>query len=222
MSAPFAGAPGIRMGEDPVHAQLLALDSPRKHYQWYYSEREAAGDMLNAPQGFHAFLRAYFHMKSADWAENVPEVLSGWTASELARLPTYYVMQASENMAETVAPHDPGKGSVWMPEADMAVFAAEFARTGLQGALNWYRCATSQRFRRDLSVFNGRRIEGPAMFISGASDWGYRQVPGAYERMPSACADFRGSHLVEGAGHWVQQEQPDAVVALLRAFFAET
>lgn len=221
LSAPFGGPPGLQQSEDPVHAGLLALDPPRKHYQWYYSTREAEADMLGAPQGFHAFLRAYFHVKSADWALNQPYRLAGWTADQLALLPDYYVMQAAENMAETVAPHDPHDASDWMPEADMAVFAAEFARTGLQAALNWYRCSTSSRCRRDLSVFHGRQIEVPATFIAGAQDWGWAQVPGALERMEAgACADYRGTHLIEGAGHWVQQEQPDQTVRQLLAFLA--
>ena len=226
MSAPFGGPPPIEQRPDPVHDDLLRLDPPRKHYQWYYSTREAEGDMLHAPQGLHAFLRAYFHMKSADWP-NRPHRLSGWTAEELAKLPTYYVMRADETMAETVAHEMPDAAAVencaWMPEAAMAVYAAEFARTGLQGALNSYRCSTSPRFGRDLSVFHGRRIEVPATFICGAQDWGWAQFPGALEAMErEATSDWLGTHLIEGAGHWVQQEQPAAVVERVLRFLAET
>ena len=226
MSAPFAGPPTIARGPDLVHDELLRLNPPRKHYQWYYSTREAEGDMLRAPQGLHAFLRAYFHMKSADWP-NRPHRLAGWRADELARLPTYYVMRAGEDMAATVAPEMPDPAAVaacrWLPDETLAVYAAEFARTGLQGALNWYRCSTGARFRRDLSVFYGRRIEVPATFIAGAQDWGWAQVPGALEAMETrATADWRGTHLVDGAGHWVQQEQPEAVVDLLLRVLAET
>ena len=57
------------------------------------------------------------------------------------------------------------------------------------------------------------------MFIAGQSDWGTYQKPGELERMQeSVCTDFRGVHLVDGAGHWVQQEQPDKVVELLIDF----
>ncbi len=224
MSSPFGGPPPIAQGPDPVHDALRRLDPPRKHYQWYYSTQQAERDMLEAPQGLHAFLRAYFHMKSADWP-NRPHRLESWRAEELAMLPTYYVMRADENMAQTVA-HEmperaPGGGPGWLPDAALAVYAAEFARTGLQGALNSYRCSTSPRFLRDLSAFHGRRIEVPAAFICGAQDWGWAQFPGALEAMETtATADWRGTHLVEGAGHWVQQEQPEAVVALLLDFFA--
>ena len=64
----------------------------------------------------------------------------------------------------------------------------------------------------------GRRIEVPACFISGAADWGIYQAPGALEAMEERAADWAGTWLVDGAGHWVQQEQPDAVSARLLAF----
>ena len=62
--------------------------------------------MWKCPQGVHAFLRAYYHHKSADWKDNRPCPLAGYTATELAKLPTYYVMEADKGMAETVAQRD--------------------------------------------------------------------------------------------------------------------
>ena len=85
--------------EDPVHRELAALPRPRKHYQWYYSTREANADMHRAPQGVHDFLRAYYHHKSADWKDNKPYPLKSWSAGELAKLPTYYVMDLAKDMA---------------------------------------------------------------------------------------------------------------------------
>lgn len=222
MSAPFGGPPAIEQRPDPVHDDMLRLDPARKHYQWYYSTREAERDMLEAAQGLHAFLRAYFHMKSADWP-NRPHRLGGWRAEELAGMPTYYIMRADQDMAQTVAPEMPDAVPDWLPDEALAVYAAEFQRTGLQGALNWYRCSTSPRFRRDLSVFYGRQIVVPATFIAGAQDWGWAQIPGALDAMETAAtADWRGTHRVEGAGHWVQQEQPAAVVERVLAFLDST
>ena len=58
-------------------------------------------------------------------------------------------------------------------------------------------------------------------FIGGAADWGVHQKPGDFERMQRlGLADMRGCHLVPGAGHWVMQEQPEAVTALLLDFLA--
>jgi pimeloyl-ACP methyl ester carboxylesterase len=181
--------------------------------------------MRNAAQGLPAFLRAYYHMKSADWPANTPFRLAGWTAEALAKLPTYYVMDLDRTMAETVAPEMPSPEAVaacrWLTEAELAVYAAEYARTGFQGGLQWYRCRTEGRFEAELQLFSGTTIDVPAMFVAGASDWGIQQVPGALEQMQNdACTHMEGCHLIEGAGHWVQQEKPERVAALLTGFLA--
>jgi pimeloyl-ACP methyl ester carboxylesterase len=224
MSSPFGGPPGwAAAAHDMVHEDLAALAEPRKHYQWYYATPPANADMMNAPQGLHAFLRAYYHHKSADWPGNTPHELSGWTAAELAKLPTYYVMPLHATMPETVAPHMPAAASDWLPERDLAVYTAEFARTGFQGGLHWYRCQTGGGNAAELRLFSGRRIEVPAVFIAGAADWGIHQMPGALHRMQAeACTRMLGCHLVPGAGHWVQQEQPQAVTRHLLDFLRAT
>lgn len=220
MSSPFAGAPGWDAPpRDPVHEELAALDQPRKHYQWYYATRPANADMLRAKQGLHAFLRAYYHQKSADWAENQPYELAGWTATELAKLPGYYVMPLQATMAEAVAPFMPAAAPAWLTDDELAVYTAEYARTGFQGGLNWYRGQTGGGNAAELRLFAGRRIEVPSVFIAGAADWGIHQFPGALRRMRAeACADMRAVHLIPGAGHWVQQEQPGAVLRHLLDF----
>ncbi|WP_339950009.1 alpha/beta hydrolase [uncultured Albimonas sp.] len=231
MSAPFAGPPPLPPGpaEPPVpdiDAALAALPRPRRHYQHHYATPGAEHEMLHAPQGLHAFLRAYYHVKSADWPQNDPQPLKAWEASELARMPTYYVMDRGRGMAETAAEHMPDAAQIaanrWLTEAEMAVYAAAFARTGFQGALNWYRCSLSPEQSREHRLFAGRRIEVPATFIAGAKDWGVYQKPGADIRAMDdrAFARLAGVHLIEGAGHWVQQEQPEATVARLLAFAA--
>ena len=233
MSAPFAGPPPLPFDtadkplrpkpEDPVHRELAALPRPRKHYQWYYSTREANADMHRAPQGVHDFLRAYYHHKSADWKDNKPYPLKGWTASELAKLPTYYVMDLAQNMAETVAQEMPDAAEIaantWLPDRELSFYSAEYARTGFQGGLQWYRCGTSGAFTVELETWSGRSIDVPSCFISGKQDWGTYQRPGVFEAMQStACTRMLGCHLIDGAGHWVQQEQPEQVAHLLLQF----
>jgi pimeloyl-ACP methyl ester carboxylesterase len=233
MSAPFAGPPPLPFDtadkplrpkpEDPVHRELAALPRPRKHYQWYYSTREANADMHDAPQGVHDFLRAYYHHKSADWKGNKPYPLKRWTASELAKLPTYYVMDLARNMAETVAQEMPDAAEIaantWLPDRELSFYSAEYARTGFQGGLQWYRCGTSGAFTVELETWSGRSIDVPSCFISGKQDWGTYQRPGVFEAMQStACTRMLGCHLIDGAGHWVQQEQPEQVAHLLLQF----
>jgi pimeloyl-ACP methyl ester carboxylesterase len=228
MSAPFGGPPTAGAAPAPqpdIHAALASLTPARKHYQWYYSTRQADGDMVNAPQGLRDFLRAYYHVKSADWPGNRPHPLHAWNAEELAQLPAYYVMPADADMPATVAPYLPSAAEVagcpWLSEAELDVYCAEFARTGFQGGLQWYRCTAGGLAAADLRLFAGRRISVPAAFIAGAADWGVYQVPGVFEHLDQACADLRGRHLVAGAGHWVQQEQAPAVTGLLLDFLGE-
>jgi pimeloyl-ACP methyl ester carboxylesterase len=130
-------------------------------------------------------------------------------------------MDLGQGMAETVAPYMPARAPAWLTDAELAVYAQAFERNGFQGGLQWYRCATHPEHAAQLSAATaGKKIGIPSMFIAGASDWGVYQKPGELERMQSeVCTDFRGAHLIEGAGHWVQQEQPDKTSALLLDFF---
>ncbi len=229
MSAPFGGPPERRPVPDgrPAMAefapQLAALEPPRKHYQWYYSSRRANADMMECPQGLQAFLRGYYHYKSADWPGNTPYRLRGWTATELARLPAYYVMNRGDTMPEAVAPFTPSPQAAaacrWLPDEELAVYCAAYAATGFQGGLQWYRCGTGRVGIDELQIFAGRTLDVPSCFISGARDWGVFQSPGTYERMrETVCTRLLGCHLLSGAGHWVQQEQPQRVAELLLEF----
>jgi pimeloyl-ACP methyl ester carboxylesterase len=234
MSAPFAGAPdwprpgqgsGGSSAMPGLDAALAALPRPRKHYHAYYATRPANADMMGAAQGLHAFMRAYYHHKSADWTANEPHRLRDWSAEEMAKLPTYYVMDRAETMPETVAHEMPGAAEIarcaWLTDAELSVYAQEYGRTGFQGGLNWYRTRFVPDVNADLALFAGRSIDVPSIFIAGASDWGVFQAPGAFERMQGvACTRMAAAHLIPGAGHWVQQEQPARTVERLGELLA--
>lgn len=230
MSAPFAGAPSLAELsaslkppiDDPIHAALAALVRPRKHYHAYYATPAAAHDMDGPEQAIATFLRAYYHHKSADWPGNAPRALPTWTAEALAEMPTYYVMDRDRTMPETVAPEmpaDTGAGCPWLTRNELSVYAAEYARTGFQGALQGYRDRMDGGLARSLGLLAGCHVEVPALFVSGRQDWGPFQGPGALDRMRTvSCPRMEGCQLLDGAGHWVQQEQPDEVAALLIGF----
>src|SRR5579871_6632739 len=107
MSAPFDGPPALPFATDgktpvpppspTIHEALAALPRPRKHYQWWYSTRPANAAMWHCKQGVHDFLRAYYHHKSADWKANKPYELAAWRADELAKMPTYYIMDLADD-----------------------------------------------------------------------------------------------------------------------------
>ena len=235
MTSPFAGPPplpfntvnGDTQTQPPargssINDQLAKLDPPRKHYQVWYTTREANDNMRNCPQGLHAFLRAYYHYKSADWKGNKPFRLKSLSAEELGKMPHYYIMDLNKGMAETVAEVMPTAAEIaackWLTEDELAVYTAEYSRTGFQGGLQGYR-RTGPRFTADLQTYGGRTIDVPSLFIGGKSDWGVYQNPGAFERMQShACTRMRAAHLIDGAGHWLEQEQAEQISNLLIPF----
>ena len=236
MSAPFGGTPAFPFdtaddgplsdaaGGPDIYEEMARLSRPRQHYQRYYRTREANENMWRAPQGVHDFMRAYYHHKSADWAENRPYRLAGWTATEVAKMPTYYIMDLGMGMAETVAREMPTAAEIaanrWLPDSQLHVYAVEYGRNGFQGGLQWYRSGSV--ITDEPLTFAGRTIDVPSLFIAGSSDWGAYQRPGSLERMQeSACTDMRGVHFVDGAGHWVQQEQPEQTTRLLLEFLRE-
>lgn len=235
MSAPFTGPPALPFDtatgnaapppgrQSATDEELATLTPPRKHYVRYFASPEANDDIMRCRQGLHDFLRAYFHAKSADWTGNRPHRLASASAQAMAELPTYYVMEKDKTMAETAASYMPTPAQIaacrWLPDDELAVFVSEYARTGFQGALHNYRRGFHPRQQAALQLYSGRTIDVPACFLAGSSDWGVYQTPGAVDRMrDQACTDLRGFHLVDGAGHWVQQEQPEKTVHLTLEF----
>ena len=238
MSSPFPGPPKIGFNtakgaappppphtDDELDAELAKLPRPRKYYRNHQRTRGANDDMLHAPQGLHNFFRAYYHYKSADWHGNKPHPLKSHTAEEMAKMPTYYVMDKDKGMAANVAPFMPSAEEIaackWLTDAELGVYVDEYARTGFTGALQGYRVrrGTDPRTLAELRTFSGRTVDVPACFIAGKSDWGSFQNPGVLEAMQSTvCTQWKGTHFVEGAGHWAQQEQPEAVTELLIEF----
>ena len=237
MSAPFTGAPNIPLNtlknltttKDPVAdlaEELANLERPRKHYQDYYRTPEANSDIMDSEKGLPNFIRAYYHYKSADWKENKPFPLCSWTAEQLSKMPTYYIMDLDDTMPEAVGKHMPTSEEInsckWLTEEELKVYVSEYGRTGFQGGLNWYRSGGSSGNRGNLKLFSGMKIEKPAMFVAGRQDWGIYQRPGAINKMKNdVCTNMGEIQLVDNAGHWVQQEQPESVLKLLLDFLGE-
>ncbi|MBL6878469.1 MAG: alpha/beta hydrolase [Burkholderiales bacterium] len=232
MSAPFTGTPPLDQDSTSrltrpsllnFESQLNALKEPRKHYQVYYSTSYANGEMMNASQGLHQFIRAYYHHKSADWQDNQPVKLTSWDAEIMAQMPTYYIMNKNDTMPETVAPHMPSENQIkdchWLTNEELAVYVSEYNRNTFQGGLQWYRCSVEGVNQKAMSLFAGCRITVPSLFLSGKKDWGIYQTPGAIECMrDQVCTSMKDIVLIDNAGHWVQQEQSQAVIDTLSDF----
>jgi pimeloyl-ACP methyl ester carboxylesterase len=236
MSTPFDGAPELPLGTadhplptaapSDLDKELAALPRPRKYYRSYWATRAANLEMWHAPQGVRDLLRALFYFKSADWPGNKPFPLKSWAATELAKMPEYYVLDLNKTTAATMAEHMPSKAQIaacqWMTERDLEVYGAEYVRTGFQGGLNSYRIFRNSKYGAELNSFSGRTIDVPSCYIAGAREWGVYQSPGAFEAMQhGACTRLMGVHLVDGAGHSVAEEQPTEVNRLILGFLEQ-
>jgi pimeloyl-ACP methyl ester carboxylesterase len=102
----------------------------------------------------------------------------------------------------------------WLSEGELDVYVEAFERTGFTGGLNWYR--NIDRNWELTEAFAERRVEQPALFLTGERDPVRRFMPA--EAMRGWVTDLRRAVVVPGAGHWVQQEEPEAVNAALLEF----
>jgi pimeloyl-ACP methyl ester carboxylesterase len=259
MSAPFGGPPNplevenVKRKEDSraylVDANLRNLATPRKHYIVYYSTPVANDEMISPPEGLGAFLRAYYHVKSADWEGNgepIPgrlalkldaSTLQHTPKQELFKavalamevLPHYYIMPVNLTMPQAVRSHHPSATSApctWLTDEELQAYTRIFEKTGFQGGLNRYRAMTDETWNADagVRVMGAKKIEVPMRFIAGVMDWGTWQMPGVVEKMRSESVVRGGIKdedfvIVDGAGHWVQQERPEEVTRALLEFF---
>jgi pimeloyl-ACP methyl ester carboxylesterase len=102
----------------------------------------------------------------------------------------------------------------WLAEDELQVYIDAFERTGFSGGLNWYRNIDRNWERTE--PYGERRINQPAMFLTGELDPVRSFMPA--EAMQGWVTDLREQVVVPGAGHWVQQQQPEAVNEALLAF----
>ncbi len=102
----------------------------------------------------------------------------------------------------------------WLTEDDLRVYVEAFERTGFTGGLNYYR--NIDRNWEQSAELAERRIEQPALFITGSRDPVKRFMP--FQAMEGWVTDLVEVVTIEGAGHWVQQQRPDEVNEALLGF----
>ena len=104
----------------------------------------------------------------------------------------------------------------WLSEADLAVYAEAFERSGFRGGLNWYRNVT-RNWERSADLTEAR-VTQPALFITGSRD--PARNPAAIERLRQVAPNLVATHVLDGCGHWTQQERPEEVNRLLLEWLA--
>ncbi|WP_214316690.1 alpha/beta fold hydrolase [Nonomuraea sediminis] len=152
----------------------------------------------------------------------------GVADADLGRDPATTMRRMMGGLSDGLAGADDGRGLVerlpepggppdWLTQADLDHYAAEFTRTGFTGALNWYR--NLDRNWELMAPYDGALVRVPALFIGGTLDPAMRKE--RVESLGHWVPDLRGTVLLEGAGHWIQQERPDEVNAALVRFLDE-
>jgi len=230
-----APAPHPEFTNTELDAEYAKLDLPRKGYQDYWASPEADRDMKRVPPGMTDFFRAFYYMKSADFPGNqnlqpMHAVHSAKdAAAQNARMPEYYVMRRGKSMPATVAAEMPDaayiKACKWLTDAECEVYGLEYTHSGWTGALHEYRHRRNNSYPATFAeqlTFSGRTIDVPAQVIAGKQDWGSnRTVGGPMNIGKTGYTQFKGVHMIDGAGHWAHEEQPEQVSQFLTGFLRE-
>ncbi|MET7902526.1 alpha/beta hydrolase [Streptomyces sp. NPDC005355] len=169
--------------------------------------------------GAEEFYVGYFQTPGRAEAEIEPDV-RGWLAGFYAGLSADTMPPGGEDSLFFVPEggmlrdrFSTGALPSWLSEADLDVYAGEFERTGLTGGLNRYR--NVDRDWEDLAAWDGAPITQPSLFIGGALDASTTWMSDAIKAFPTTLPGLVSSHLLDGCGHWVQQERADEVNGLL-------
>jgi pimeloyl-ACP methyl ester carboxylesterase len=230
-----APAPHGEFSNHELDVEYAKLDPPRRYYHDYWASPEADADMKHVPQGMTNFFRGFYYMKSADYPgnQNLKPLHPVHSAKEyveqFAQIPHYYVMLRGQSMPATVAAEMPDaayiKACKWFTEAECEVYGQEYTRSGWTGPLHEYRHRRNNHFAPTVAeqlTYSGRTIDVPTQVIAGRQDWGpNRTIGGPMAIGKTGYTQFRGVHMVDGAGHWSHEEQPEVVSGLLLAFLRE-
>ncbi|RII17014.1 Fluoroacetate dehalogenase [Streptomyces sp. YIM 130001] len=176
------------------------------------------GEIFARMGGTEEFYVSYFQEPGRAEREIEPDV-RGWLAGFYAALsadtmpgpqaPDPHFVTAGGTLRERFPDARPG----WLGESELDAYAAEFERTGLTGALNRYR--NMDRDWSDLAELEGAPVTQPSFFAGGSLDASTTWLSDAIEAYPKPLPGLVSSHLLDGCGHWIQQERPDEVNALV-------
>ncbi len=194
LSVPFRA----RHPQAPPLAQLRA--DGREDFYWFYFNREGVAE--------------------AEFERDIPAAMRRVLVQGSGDAP------AGRALGLMVAPgggfldgiDDPPALPAWLSAGGIEVYAAAFAKSGFRGGFNWYR--NLDRNWVLTAPFQGAKIQPPALFVAGTNDAVIASKMGRrhLEQMDAHVPQLRAKRLVDGAGHWIQQERPAEVNAALLGF----
>jgi pimeloyl-ACP methyl ester carboxylesterase len=182
------------------------------------------GEVFERMGGQEEFYVSYFQEPGRAAAEIEPDV-RGWLAG-------FYAALSADTMPAASAPdpHFVSRGGTlrarfpagrlpdWLSEKDLDVYAGEFERTGMSGALGRYR--NMDRDWEDLADFDGAPITQPSLFIGASLDASTTWMADAIKAYPMTLPGLTTSRILDGCGHWIQQERPAEINRLLTDWLA--
>lgn len=198
LSVPYAPRGRIR----PLEA-FRALGGDEQFYMEYFQEPGIAEAEIEAD--VRSWLLGFYYTASGD----APRREDGQT---MATVPAGGELRDRLTVPD-VLPE-------WLTEADLDLYVGEFERAGFAGGLNRYR--NLDRDWEDLAAFAGQPIRVPAVFVGGERDGPTRWGARAIERFPETLPNLYASHVLDGCGHWTQQERPADVNRILIEFLEST
>lgn len=192
LSVPYT-PPGERMFLDMIHEFFTKRGL--FFYQVYFQEEGVAEAELEADPA--ASIRKFYYAISGDAPDGAWPKDKKVGEGVLDRLP------------------DPDPFPAWLSEEDLAYYASEFRQSGFRGPLNRYR--NHQRDHDFLRAQGDPTIHQPALFIGGERDLVLKMLPGVdvVQRMKTFVPNLQKGVILDGIGHWTQQEAPEAVNELL-------
>jgi pimeloyl-ACP methyl ester carboxylesterase len=189
--------PPVPRAQVPPTQAFRAIFGDKFFYMLYFQEPGAADTELDA-----------------DPAKTLRRVIFGQAAPGDQAAAIRMLRPGPEGLIERI-PEPDGLPS-WISADEFDHYVAEFSRTGFTGGLNWYR--NMDRNWEIQGNLTSAAITVPAMFIGGTGDLvlGFMRPDRAKEVVTGRYREV----LIDGAGHWLQQEKPDQVNELLLDFLS--
>jgi pimeloyl-ACP methyl ester carboxylesterase len=194
--------PVPRQGDTPPLAVMDTLFHGR--FYWNYFNRPGVADAEFAADPAHTF-RAFLYGASGDNPRNDPQ-------------PPQPLLQSDGSFLGSL--DDTKRIPSWVTEDDIAVFAAEYARNGFTGGLNWYR--NIDRNWELSAAWDRLPLRVPGLYVYGDRDLvgSFPGMDGVIDALPQMYPTLRPTLTLPGCGHWTQQERPTEVNEALLAFLA--
>jgi len=195
LSVPHFGVPTRVFTE--IYEEVFTTRN--KFFYQAYFQKEGVAE-AEAEKSIRDFLRKFYYAISGDAPDGT------WPTNKTA----------DATLLEGLV--DPDPFPAWLTNADLDCYVGEFEKSGLRGPINRYR--NHARDFAYLQGFKGRKIEQPALFIGGSRDLVLTMF-GRVDFVPqmrSQIPDLRGWDVLEGCGHWTQQERPGEVNDRLHAW----